>query len=65
MDDDDIYDYFGFDNNRLGVDLAAQAAGVSPIGDGYGGTIISFSFIDREVIPSGVQANVQLPIDLA
>lgn len=64
IDENDIYEYFGFDDNRLGVDLAAQAAGVSPIGDGYGGTIISFTFIDREVIPSGIQANIQLPIDL-
>lgn len=64
INDDDIYDYFGFDDNRLGVDLAAQASGDSPIGDGYWGSIISYTFIDREVIPSGIQANIQLPIDL-
>lgn len=64
ISDDDIYDYFGFDDNRLGVDLAVQADGASPVGAGYWGTVISYTFIDREVMPSGIRANVQLPIDL-
>jgi hypothetical protein len=61
---EDIFAYFGYDDNRLGVDLAAQAIGESPIGVGYGGLVISYTFIDREVMPSGIRANVQLPIIL-
>lgn len=64
IDTNNIYEYFAFDNERFGVDLAAQIAGDSPIGTGYWGSVIRYTFIDREVNPSGVQANIQLPIEL-